>query len=78
MKIIAKIDNEFVINHHFVLEHENIKYIRIFDTKTKDVRWDYGLNPDIKYPDNMDIKLLEFLFNKSYRKDKLERIIKKH
>jgi len=75
MIIKHKVDNNNLLNHYFILEHFGIFYIRRLNKKSGKVVWEYGLNPDITYPDEMNIDKLEKVFNRAYRKDKINRLM---
>jgi hypothetical protein len=75
MKIIKKIDSDYLNNHYFILKSKYV-YIRKYNKSNQKISWEYGLNEGVIYPDHMDIDKLEYAFSKVYRKHKFNRILK--
>jgi len=80
MKLLHKLENENIINHYFIVEYNNIRYLRKHNIKTNVVVWSITLEQNDKtqklYDFDMDDKDLEFNFTQLYRKYKFQRLIK--
>jgi len=78
MILLNKIESEFIINHYYIVEHNNVRYIRTENIKTNDVTWEVTLlqKENIK-PDDYETNFdeMEWLFNILFRKYKFEKIL---
>ena len=77
MKILSKLDAEYLKNEYSTVEIDNIIYVRRYDRVDDVTQWKYGLNSEISNREltPIDPNHLEKTYNTLLRKDKLRRLI---